>query len=278
MAVDKLVDSTQLDADLTSVAAAIRAKSGTSAELSFPTDFVTAISAIKPTLKFGVLRSDATLVQSYTYDKNLIADEVLEELPAYTTTATTIVASAALSPTITLDYATYNYYVLMRGITIPSYSVTSKAKGRAEYHVYSKAYEIAEIEANSFIALVNGTTKYASRTVTASDAGISQRLLYWKDGSSVTPYSTGAYGTVQVVVAPTISSGVLTISSPNINVRGHTTYFTSTYFNALTDIRVQYIIEVYRVPKANLNIDGWTLGSQIMHVMNCVNSATHKLT
>lgn len=46
MAVDKLVDSTQLDADLTSVADAIRTKGGTSAQLAFPADFVSAINAI----------------------------------------------------------------------------------------------------------------------------------------------------------------------------------------------------------------------------------------
>lgn len=46
MSVDKLVDSTQLDADLTSVANAIRTKGGTSAALAFPADFVSAIAAI----------------------------------------------------------------------------------------------------------------------------------------------------------------------------------------------------------------------------------------
>lgn len=46
MAVDKLVDSTQLDADLTSVANAIRTKGGTSAQLAFPTGFVSAVQAI----------------------------------------------------------------------------------------------------------------------------------------------------------------------------------------------------------------------------------------
>lgn len=46
MSVDKLVDSTQLDADLTSVANAIRTKGGTSASLAFPADFVSAIQAI----------------------------------------------------------------------------------------------------------------------------------------------------------------------------------------------------------------------------------------
>ena len=46
MAVDKLVDSTQLDANLTSVANAIRAKGGASGSLAFPADFVSAIEAI----------------------------------------------------------------------------------------------------------------------------------------------------------------------------------------------------------------------------------------
>lgn len=46
MAVDKLVDSAQLDADLTSIADAIRTKGGTSAQLAFPAEFVSAIDAI----------------------------------------------------------------------------------------------------------------------------------------------------------------------------------------------------------------------------------------
>jgi len=46
MALDKLVDSTQLDADLASVANAIRTKGGTSAQLQFPSGFVSAVEAI----------------------------------------------------------------------------------------------------------------------------------------------------------------------------------------------------------------------------------------
>lgn len=46
MSVDKLVDSTQLDSDLTSVANAIRAKSGGSSSLAFPSGFVSEIQAI----------------------------------------------------------------------------------------------------------------------------------------------------------------------------------------------------------------------------------------
>lgn len=43
MALDKLVDSTQLDSDLTSVADAIRSKSGGSSQLVFPSGFVSEI-------------------------------------------------------------------------------------------------------------------------------------------------------------------------------------------------------------------------------------------
>lgn len=46
MAVDKRIDSGQLDSDLTSVANAIRAKSGGSSQLAFPAGFVSEIQAI----------------------------------------------------------------------------------------------------------------------------------------------------------------------------------------------------------------------------------------
>lgn len=46
MAVDKAVDSAQLESDLTSVANAIRTKGGTSSQLEFPSGFVSAVQAI----------------------------------------------------------------------------------------------------------------------------------------------------------------------------------------------------------------------------------------
>ena len=47
MAYDKVIDSSGLEANLTSVANAIRSKGGTSVDLAFPDGFVSAISAIK---------------------------------------------------------------------------------------------------------------------------------------------------------------------------------------------------------------------------------------
>ena len=47
MALDKLVDSAQLDNNLTSIANAIRTKGGTSAQMAFPQGFVDAVEAIE---------------------------------------------------------------------------------------------------------------------------------------------------------------------------------------------------------------------------------------
>lgn len=73
MSVDKLVDSTQLDADLTSVANAIRSKGGTSASLAFPSGFVTAISAISGGL--NIKKFTATLSADSTSNLILITDD-----------------------------------------------------------------------------------------------------------------------------------------------------------------------------------------------------------
>lgn len=71
MAVDKLVDSTLLDANLTSVANVIRTKGGTSAPLAFPAGFVSAVQAI-PTggasaqIAFGTFTGDDTQYARFT--------------------------------------------------------------------------------------------------------------------------------------------------------------------------------------------------------------------
>lgn len=63
MSIDKAVDSTQLDSDLTSVANAIRTKGGTSAQLAFPNGFVSAIGDI-PT---GGTLITKTITENGTY-------------------------------------------------------------------------------------------------------------------------------------------------------------------------------------------------------------------
>ena len=115
MAVDKLVDSSQLDSDLTTVANAIRAKTGGASQLAFPSGFVSGIGSI-PT---GTPRTSADLTAS--------GDTVTAPAGNYASSASKSVAAGSVSvdeviiesdPTISVDSS---------GLITASYSDTGEA-------------------------------------------------------------------------------------------------------------------------------------------------------
>lgn len=126
MAVDKLVDSAQLDADLSLVADAIRGKGGTSSELDFPSGFVSAVSNISTEMKdVNFIDYDGTLLYSYTAEEFANLEE-MPEIPAHEDLSAT-------EWTYTLSNAKeyvseYNYLDLS-----PSYTYTGKAKTSVLY-------------------------------------------------------------------------------------------------------------------------------------------------
>ena len=99
MALDKAVDSAQLNADLTAVADAIRTKGGTSAQLAFPDGFVSAVQAIEgaPDLQIVVTTSAGATVTatkgsktvSGTADASGNCTLIVDEVGTWTVTATT---------------------------------------------------------------------------------------------------------------------------------------------------------------------------------------------
>lgn len=98
MALDKAVDSAQLNADLTAVADAIRTKGGTSAQLAFPDGFVSAVQAIEgaPDLQIVVTTSAGATVTatkgsktvSGTADASGNCTLTVDETGTWTVTAT----------------------------------------------------------------------------------------------------------------------------------------------------------------------------------------------
>ena len=222
------------------------------------------------------IRPDAELIQKYTYDKHAVADEGWT-IPAYNTAAQTIKAVANLSPTVPVDFNNYRYIIVERFLSIPEYSVTSKAKGRQEYTFCNYVYEIGRAAANEFATIIDPTKKITSVQNLISTNSL-YRLLYWTSASAIALYATNAYGVDMTPQAPSVSGSTLTVKAPVFGVRGSTTYFTSTYMNALTDIRYQYVIEVYRAPLGNLNVDGWEQDQLLQHSLDCLNSTDHKLT
>ena len=222
-----------------------------------------------------IVRSDAELVEAYTYDKRINADEGVT-IPAYTTTAQVLKASASLTPTVALDLANYNYYVCERFLAIPEYSVTTKGKGRAEYYVGVSTYDVCSVEAGTMHALLEPTRVTTARTVGISAAALS-RLLYYSSSSAVAAYNSASYAAYETANIPTVNGTTLTLKSPALGVRGHTTYFTSTYMNALTDIRYQWRIEVWRVAKSDPDTDGWQLMQGFERVCDATDASDHTL-
>ena len=228
-------------------------------------------------LKPYVIRPDAELIKTVTYDKWAVADLELT-LPSYSTTAQTLIASADLSPTIsTPSFTEYMYYVVARFLAIPTYSVTTKAKGRVEYYYSSYLYELARQPLNTIHALVD-PTKYITSSIIAFSSQAHSRLVYYSGSSTITTYSSNSTGLYMTPTAPTYGSNAITLKTPVCGFKGSSTYFSSTYFNALTDVRYQYVFEVYKAPVGNLNIDAWGTTQNVNHIIDCVNSQTKKLT
>lgn len=221
------------------------------------------------------IRPDAVLVSSWTADEMVVADRGAK-LTTYSTSAHTLLVADTLGTRSIPATEPVDYYVTMRILTIPIYSVTTKAKGREEYQWSSYLYDFANIPANSMKALLDGT-KYGSATTSITSCGL-VRELYWTSGTALGVYTATTYGLSQIVTPPAISGTTLTIKSPYVSIRGHATYLTSTYYNAITDIRRQYVIELWQAPRMSLNVDAWGTRQQTLHIIDCVNKTNHKLT
>ena len=229
-------------------------------------------------LKMGVIRPDAELINTFSYDKLWVEDDK-QSIPAYTTTSTTFYLGTALSPTIDLNFSNYKYYVLIRCLTIPIYNTEIKESGRFDYSMTIVAYEIFNI-ANNMVQTTAGT-KISSRSNVVISAGTVYRGIYWTSDSTAELYTSSSSGLYQTSTMPILSStgdiSNLIIRDQNLTIRGSDTYFSSSAWAKMTDIRRQYVINVYRVPVGN-DIEGWVLQSQFEHIVDCVNNYNFKLT
>lgn len=219
-------------------------------------------------LKPIILRPDAELVQTYSNDSLIAADDEIE-IPTYNTTATPLIEAAELSPVIQLDVDNYNYFVVQRLLTIPIYNVTTVGKGRQEYSFTIGLHEIPDFYPHLFQAR-QGTANVAAGLYAATGTTL-YRCVYYSSTTTVTYYTATTYGIHQTIQTPVADSSTLTLKSPSMSVRGHGTYFSSTYYNAMTDCRRQYIIQVYRVRKRPNEVEGWGFHQAALSIANAVN-------
>lgn len=129
MSVDKLVDSSQLDTDLTSVANAIRAKSGGSSQLAFPAGFVSEIQAIPTgvtptgTKQISITQNGTTTEDVTNYANAEITVNVSGETTYYTSSGMGY-AKNTVNPATSLFNVTYLYSAAnsMETIEFPNFS------------------------------------------------------------------------------------------------------------------------------------------------------------
>ena len=229
-------------------------------------------------LKVGVLRPDAVLEQSWTYDKKVHADEGVT-IPSYSTSEQTLKASSSLVTNKQLDNTQYDYFVAYRGIATPIYSSSTKGAGRCIYSVCSYGLEISCVP-SSYITVDGATSdRYVSSSTTYSSSGA---VVYWRSASAMRATAGTAYGAYLSMVTPTFSSSyngtpTITIASPKLCMKGSTTYLNSTYWSYITDIRFQYIFELWKIPRTG-TVNGMVHTSQLVHAVNCAQSANGTLT
>lgn len=222
-------------------------------------------------LKMGVIRPDAELVKTWS-DDFLAVDDVGITIPAYSTSAQTLIGASTIEDAPTLDLQNYSYYMLSRILIIPIYNTSTVATSRNEYYIFNGLYEIQYAPANTYTALVNNTSYTTAFANIKSTTGYG--TIYWSSTSALGRF-TSSYGVYQSPTTPSISTdGTLIIYKPSLNMRGSTTYLTSAVWSTITDIRQQYKLELYRVPVPvnSNNIRGFNFTSQEYSIINNINN------
>lgn len=222
------------------------------------------------TFKLGAIRSDATLVSTWTYDKLLVQDESIT-IPAYSTSVTTL-RQASTQTTDTLDFGNYDYILCGRSLVTPIYSSNTTGKGRE----ICQASTCVSEPTTSKPTFDGNTASSRSNTIQNSS---SSRYVYWTSGTAMSNASSlnGVYASL--ASAPTLGSNdKITFYIPSVNIKGSSSYLTQTYWNLLTDIRFQYIFELYKVSRTSANIYGFGVTSQLQHAFECADSASGTLT
>lgn len=229
------------------------------------------------TVKLGALRPDAELVQSWSYDK-LYVQDLENTIPAYSTSQSTLLASADLSPTKIVYMADYDYLLTQRILTMPIYSSSATGTGRFEYELNASVIEYVHYRDTEFLDGIVSTS-----TGTSTAYFNSYRLVYWSSSSLSSSSSSTKYGIYSTPVTSglpntTATYGTFTAKSPVFYIRGSSTYLNQTYWELMTDIRLQYVIELWRVPKTATPFGGFAWKSQVNHIIECARSQTRTLT
>lgn len=230
--------------------------------------------AVPPTVKQIAIRPDAELWKSWTYGKNIVADEGVA-IPPYQTTTNTLKATEQLDE-ITADAANYKYFLTFRTLVIPKYNTDEIGRGRYEWSSMVGAYDFVFTPMAELHPLVDGTYTIATNSA-AVQGSVSYRSLYFTSPTGISIYATTSYGIWTTAVSPSYVGGKIKVNSPNFTMRAQANIFDQRYYEALTDIRFQYVYELWRVPIGSSQYRGWSNQQLVDKSLDCLYSQDHKL-
>ena len=234
-----------------------------------------------PILTFGAIRPDAEVFKEWKRDSLLVHDDGIT-IPAYSETVQTLEDTGVyLTEQVSLPSIgeEYDYLITFQGLTYPIYNTDEFSKGREEYYIRCMASELhgphdilsldADPSKTSHVAAIStlGTINNGSVFYVSSTTGKMTSLLSSQGVGHIQGYS--AY--TQAIV------GKVTIVSPRISIVGSSFYLSQHFWEAMTDVRVQHIIRIWRAPRNNLNLNGWSILQFFDNAIDCVTSPTHKL-
>ena len=176
--------------------------------------------------------------------------------------------------TVLPDYVAYDYEVLLRFLAIPKYATESTANYRQCYHFGAYVFEITEIPSQ--------TIAWGSSTMNGARVNVKLCQQYWSVYwyTNVLQANVQQYGAYIAGFSPTVATttgGNITVKSPALMLCGGTNYFPQSQWNDLTDVRYQYVLELYRTAKGAA-YDGYSIKSQFIHTIECAQSASGTLT
>lgn len=253
----------------------VSATTAQAADVAQGKQFYDASGALTTGTASGGGGSVAELVQKWTYDKLWVTDEG-ETIPAYTTTATTLRSSATLG-TITVYTNDYDYYIVGKMLVYPIYS--SRPTGTFEdFFVRSYLGAYLKREANTVTGAAYGRTNGSRITLTQNDT--QYNLGYGSDAST---FNAGTFdygvtmGANYTQWSASSTGGTASVKSPTFKIRGGSSYLNQASWELITDIRFQYIFELYRAKSSDVCPMANT--ALIMsHIFDCMGTETHTLT
>ena len=222
----------------------------------------------------GALRPDAELWKSWTYDKMIVADEGVA-IPTYSTSARTLKDSETLE-VITLDRDNYDYVFVARALAYPIYSEgTIISSGRLVCGLTESYYEFKDFPAGSVVDNGNAT---GALTYLTREGAVSGKIVYYASETNLTSGNGYSFGTIIDNLVAENSGSNITVVTPRLKMCGSSTIYSSYFWERTTDVRYQYVMELYRVPRANQTVRGFAWESLLIHAAECYNAIDHTLT